>query len=323
MNGFVLVKGKAGLGNRMLSAMTGILYAMLSSRKVVVDWSDRAYSDNGESVFPRLFAAPNSEDVLPTCARDSVRPALWADRLNQPADQVVEEIDAKAHSGLRGYRKFSFDLSRIDYPEKTLVMWSYTQLISRFRRYFRGSFSWMSSLSDEELMRWLLQNAMILQPDIMENVEAQWRNTVSREDVIGVHIRYTDKRTPLEPYYKVIDKLLTAAPNAELFLATDNLSVQKDMVGKYKRVVFHQKWLPTDGQAMHYNASCPDRAQSAIDALTDMYMLSKSKYLVFCGSSTFSYLSSVISSSPYENIIDIERSNPVIQLRKTVKKLLV
>ena len=95
------------------------------------------------------------------------------------------------------------------------------------------------------------------------------------------------------------------------------------MVAKYKRVVFHKKWLPTDGQAMHYNASCPDRTQSAIDALTDMYMLSKSNYLIYSGSSTFSYLSSVISSSPNGNMTDIERLNPVLQLKRTVKKLLV
>ena len=323
MNGFVLVKGKAGLGNRMLSAMSGILYAMLSSRNVVVDWSDSAYSNRGENVFPRLFGAPHSEESLPLSARSSVRPALWAEHLNKNADQVVEDIDPKAHNGLRGYRRFSVDLSRTDYTETTLVMWSYTQLIPRLRRHFRGDFSWLSTLSDEEIMRWLLHNVMVLHPDIMQNVERQWRSTVSQEDVIGVHIRYSDKKIPLAPYYNAIDRLLRVFPDAEIFLATDNESVQKEVIAKYKKVVFHKKWLPTDGRAMHYNSSCPDKTQSAIDALLDMYMLSRSKYLVFAGSSTFSYLSSVISTTNRENIIDTERSNPMLQIKRTMKKLLV
>ena len=68
MSGYVLVKGKAGLGNRMLSAMTGVLYAMLSQRNLVVDWSDSTYSDDGQNVFPKLFKVPNSEAQLPVSA---------------------------------------------------------------------------------------------------------------------------------------------------------------------------------------------------------------------------------------------------------------
>ena len=77
MDQYVLVKGKAGLGNRMMSAMTGILYAMLSSRRVVIDWSDFAYSNAGENVFPRLFSTPNSDPSLPLDAGESVRPLVW------------------------------------------------------------------------------------------------------------------------------------------------------------------------------------------------------------------------------------------------------
>src|SRR5262249_35551159 len=36
----LLVKGIAGLGNRILCALTGILYARLAGRKVCVDWRD-------------------------------------------------------------------------------------------------------------------------------------------------------------------------------------------------------------------------------------------------------------------------------------------
>ena len=58
--GYVLVKGKAGLGNRMMSAMNGILYAMLSGRRLVVDWSDFTYSNDHTNVFPKLFTVAAS-----------------------------------------------------------------------------------------------------------------------------------------------------------------------------------------------------------------------------------------------------------------------
>src|SRR6476660_4408245 len=100
---YVVVKGKAGLGNRMLSAMTGILYARLCGRRIVVDWSDLTYSNDGSNVFPRLFLLPDSDAKLPPGARESVYPPLWRDRLDKSASEVVEEVNPKAHNSRRGY----------------------------------------------------------------------------------------------------------------------------------------------------------------------------------------------------------------------------
>ena len=289
----------------------------------MIDWRDFTYSNEGENVFPLLFTAPNSEDTLPLSARDSIMPALWKDRFDTPLDKIINEIDAKAHDTPRGYRTFSFDLSKLDYQETTLVMWSFTQLIPRLRSHFRGSFSWLASMSDEDVLRWLLHNALLLHPDIAAKVEKQWRRTVSNDNVIGVHVRHSDRKIPLEPYYKALDGVFKKVPNAELLVATDNIGVQKQMVQRYKKVVYNEKWFPEEGKIMHQSVDCPDRTQNAIDALLDMYMLAKCKYLIFAGSSTFSYLSSLISTYPRENIIDTESKNPIIQIKKTVKRLLV
>ena len=40
---YLLVKGIAGLGNRILSVLNGILYARLSDRLLFVDWRDPDY----------------------------------------------------------------------------------------------------------------------------------------------------------------------------------------------------------------------------------------------------------------------------------------
>ena len=146
---------------------------------------------------------------------------------------------------------------------------------------------------------------------------------MSQESVVGVHIKFTDMRISIEPYYKVLDKLFNTIPNLEMFLATDNIGVQQDMIVRYKKVVYNEKWFPVEGQTMHQSEACPDRTQNANDALLDMYMLAKSKYLVFAGSSTFSYLSSLISTSARENIIDTERNKPVVQIKKAIKGWLI
>ena len=323
MNGYVLVKGIAGLGNRMLSAMTGILYAMLSDRKAVIDWTDRTYSSSGENVFQKLFVARNSVEVLPHWALDSVNPPLWAQRMGKSSSEVIDEIDAKAYDGLRAYRKFSFDFSRIDHSEKTLVMWSYNHLIPRLRKHFRGQFTWLSSKTDEEIISWLLHSEMLLHPDIAKSVEQRWRSLVSQENIIGVHIRHTDRKLPLAPYFKAIDELLQRAPGAEMFLATDNIGVQSMVIERYKKVVYNKKWFPAEGEVMHLSKICPDRTQNAIDALLDMYMLSKCRYLVFAGSSTFSYMSSLITTSPRSDIINVEQHNPVIQFKRALKRAFV
>jgi hypothetical protein len=306
-----------------LSAITGILYAMLSQRSLVIDWSDSTYSDDGKNVFPRLFKVPNSETQLPISAYQSVRPSLWKGRLNQQAAEVIQEIDPAAHRGLRAYRRFSFDLSKLEYDEQTLVMFSYTQLIPKLRRHFRGPFSWLAKMSDEDIIRWLLREVLVLSEDIMVKVESQWTKLAGDEIMIGVHVRFSDLKTTLRSTYNAVDELINSVSNYKLLLATDNISVQNAMIQRYKNVVTNEKWFPDEGAAMHLSEHCPDRLQNAIDALIDMYTLAKCQYLIFASSSTFSYISSLISTMPRSNIIDIERNDPIIRLKKIARKLVI
>ncbi|MEO1592230.1 MAG: nodulation protein NodZ, partial [Cyanobacteria bacterium J06632_22] len=52
---YLLLKGYAGLGNRIAALVTAILYAKLSKRTLVVDWRDDFYSSDGRNVFDALF----------------------------------------------------------------------------------------------------------------------------------------------------------------------------------------------------------------------------------------------------------------------------
>jgi hypothetical protein len=137
-NKYLLVKGRAGLGNRMLSALTGILYARLSGRRLIIDWSDYTYSDDGSNVFPRFFQCPlyDPTDEIPDT--DSVSPGIWRGNLNESAIDLSNRYSNDRGSEV--WRKFSIDLKRLDYREDVVVMWAYTQQIDLLRSHFTGAF---------------------------------------------------------------------------------------------------------------------------------------------------------------------------------------
>src|SRR5215471_1443451 len=126
---YLIVKGIAGMGNRMLAAMTGILFARLMHRRLIIDWGDFTYSNDGTNAFPLLFACTDTDPSSSIPNTDSIAPQVWRSRLNKSATEVVGEVDPSAFTSRRGYRRFSCDLDILDQPEEVLVMWSYTQLI--------------------------------------------------------------------------------------------------------------------------------------------------------------------------------------------------
>jgi hypothetical protein len=85
---FLLVKGRASLGNRILSALTGILYARLTGRRLLVDWRDEVYSDDGTGLRLErpLGAVPRNS---PTATfEDDEDPPLDAAWLVEPVEHT-------------------------------------------------------------------------------------------------------------------------------------------------------------------------------------------------------------------------------------------
>jgi hypothetical protein len=77
---FLIVKGKAGMGNRILSALDGILYSRITNRKLIIDWSDYTYSNDKSNVFPRFFTIhglSSLENFFDANYVKTVCPAIW------------------------------------------------------------------------------------------------------------------------------------------------------------------------------------------------------------------------------------------------------
>jgi hypothetical protein len=141
------------------------------------------------------------------------------------------------------------------------------------------------------------------------------------EKVIGLHIRYTDMKTNLTHYDRALRRFLQREPNAHIFLATDNKQINQQYHDRYKNIFSTSKWYPDDLSPMHRSSSCSDKVLNGIEALVDMYLLADCDYLIYPGGSTFSQAARLLSKMPSENVVDIERFNPRVRLKRWIREL--
>lgn len=303
----ILVKGRAGLGNRIVSLLSSALFARLTGRRLVVDWSDPTYSSDASNSIHHFFTSPlfSPADEIPDT--DSVHPALWRGHLRDSVMAASRKFLPHTFRDPTSWRHTSADLSRLDHPEQVLVMWSFFPLIREMRRYFRGEFSEFHALDDDAILSRLMKEILQLHPSIMERVTAI-RATWPARPVVGVHIRHTDRKTRLGAIRARLRKLLAANPGLGVFLCTDNRDVEASLRLAYPDLLTTSKWFPDNCQArMHESENCPDRRANGVEALIDLYLLARCDYLVLDKSSSFAYLAALLSQQAPERVHDLQR----------------
>lgn len=292
------------MGNRVLSVLGGILYADLSGRRLVVDWRDPAYSGDRRNAFDHFFSSPRASVplVLPNA---SISPEVWRGRLDRTVDELMSEheSDVEADSDPRTNAKYSIDVRRLDYREDIVVRWSYTHDLERLRRHFRERRPDLAGLNDASVLRRLLTERLELAPSLMDRVRGFSAEHFS-ETTIGVHVRYTDRKNSFERYPAIIDELIRRDERAVLFLATDNRLVEELFRSRYSRVVTIPKWFPEPGLPLHRVRSCPDKLGAGADALVEMYLLGRCRYLIYDQSSTFGVIARLLSNAPREQVFE-------------------
>lgn len=319
---YLLVKANGGMGNRMLCAITGILYGQLTGRVTVVDWRDTAYSNDGSNTFSTFFSCPEvrPETVLP--ADGAIRPAIWAKDRDVSVSDMLHKYDPTKHSSVFIHRKYSVDVRTLDYDEETIVFWYYTQRIRALSSHFNRTQSALARLGVEGVIREVLTTRMTLQENILRQV-AEFKTKHWADQVIGLHIRHTDKLTNLSAYRRALVRILGRAPKAHIFLATDNLAISEEYHRQFKNVISTPKWFPEGMSSMHQNEGCPDRVANGIEALVDMSLLSNCNYLIYPSASTFSWISRILSDLPSERVADIDRFNVKVRLKRLIRELVV
>jgi len=316
----LVVKSKGGMGNRMLCAATGLLYGQITNRSVFVDWRDGIYAEGLVNAFPLFFESPslNYIDEKSICS-NAVTPKIWQGNLSRTVSAVLSLYDPNKHSSKFIHRKYSIDVRRIDYSEPVIVFWNYIDRINNLKRHFGANENSFQGLDRKGIIKKVLTEQMVLKEEIRNKI-ADFKSQNWFGFVIGVHVRYTDRKTSLAKYEKPISKLLNNNSGALIFLATDSPDVSKYFIDKYDRVISTPKWYPENSGALHSSGDCPDRYQSGVDALVDMYLLAECDGLVFPGNSTFSWISSILTNAPLENVFDVERWNGKVLLAKFLRE---
>lgn len=303
---FLLVKGRAGLGNRLDCALSAVLYSRLTGRKLVIDWCDPAYSSDGRNAFHHYFLCDlcPPEAIVPPDA--SARPLFWQGALRESARDVHERVDPKSFRSPLDCQAVSIDLSRIDWQEDVLVMCSYTDKIQTLRRHLTHWPPELRWLSRQSVLRKLLHDHFTLHPAIQQRVDAI-RSAWPKKPMIGVHVRYLDKKSRLPHIHAKLRSLLKRRPDSGIFIATDNASIQESFSRDFPGVVAAAKWFPATGISMHNNQGCSDRLANGVEALVDLYLLAGCDDLVIDESSAFSHIAALLSRLPANRIINVQR----------------
>jgi hypothetical protein len=299
----LLVKGRAGLGNRILGALTGILYSRLSGRRLVVDWRDELYSDDGENVFPRYFrcALAGSTDEIPDT--DSVTPAIWRGHLHDTADRVEHA------SGLGAgefHRRGSVDLTKLDHPECVAVMWAYRSRALFLMAHHPRAFGRLGRRPPDQLLRRALREDLVPEAAIRERVDELAR-AAGGEPTIGVHVRLSDRRTDFAAIRRRLEMVLRRERNARIFLSTDNAEIKAMFEQLYPRVVTSPHWYPPPGAPAHRHEDLPDRYEHGADALVDLYALAECDYLIADTTSSFGRVAVLLSHARSSRVSDVSR----------------
>lgn len=317
----VVVKAKGGMGNRMLCAVTGILYAQLSGRKVFMDWRDGAYGAYGQNVFGEFFKTLAGGTEECPSGNLHVNPSIWHKNLDQSVSNMIEQHYPKQHSSFFIHRKLSIDVRRLDYPEDAVVFWNYQHRINGLQRHLAGRLNQYVGLAPHGILAKALQDVLPLQDTIWDIIQ-EFKEAFFKRPTIGVHIRYTDRKTRLAAYEKALAHFFKRSPDAQIFLATDNADILNAYSTRYAKVISTPKWYPSSSSTMHQSRECPDRIQNGVEALKDMYLLSMCDRLIYSSWSTFSFISRLLSNLPEDKVADIDRYNIPLRVKQWLRDTL-
>jgi hypothetical protein len=315
----LLIKAKGGLGNRMLSAVTGVILAQLGGRLPVVDWRDGMYVPEGVNLYPRLFRDPTGVDAARFDRCDAVAPAIWSGRLSEQPINIIVRHFPDQHSSPFLYRRLSIPLTGRDPDAPVGVFWSYLPKLARLRRRMRGDRQFagrgLNAIVRDVLQRFFTPNARVCRA--VEELFAS-----RRRPVIGVHIRFTDRKVPLPRIERALARLRATLPDSDIFLATDSAAAQDHITARFDRVFTIDKQLGTDGGALHYaGGAMADPLREAENAVIDMYALAACDWLIHSRHSTFSVAASLIGGIPARRQIDVDRFNAKVVAKRWFQAL--
>src|SRR5882762_4960499 len=132
----------------------------------------------------------------------------------------------------------------------------------------------------------LLREDLLPQSEIRARVD-DFKSNRFQSRTVGVHIRYSDYHVRIFAIIKQLNALLKRKRDLQVFLATDNIEIKKMFERNFPGVVSTSHWYAKPGAPIHVDRARPDRTETAIEALIDLYLLAGCDHLIFDGASSF------------------------------------
>ena len=314
-----IIKGAAGIGNRLITIAAAIDYCRFSDRMLYVDWSDGMYGKKGDNIFGRYFICRspvyNEKMVLTECTDNTVYPEGFDVGLNC----LQEEYEHVSYS-ISGER-IRRVLRKCKIPSGLHVLLCH--IVKSNRKWEskdgRIRFEFGNSLPlklDEKIVifadfqppyrKKILAREVFFNKIFMERVDKWIAANIDIDNSLGVHIRSTDKcyTSSLKTLYSKIDRIVTTKRIYSIFLSTDSIKIKEMFAEKYaKLIVTIPKSFPetNEGQGIHKWAwkqgDSELKTRMFEEALSEMYILYKVKYLIYQGNSSFSQVVAIWRNS--------------------------
>ncbi len=313
----LIIKAKGGLGNRMLAAVTGCVLATLNNRTPYIDWRDGMYVPPGQNLYPSLFDASWMGELTDFDATQEAAPAIWSGCVNKHPFDIITEHFPKQHRDPLLYRKLSIDLVKPDPAPDVAVFWSYLPKLKRLAARM-AKHSAFKGRGQDEITSEFLDRYFKPVPEVAQAVDSIFAKVSGA--VIGVHIRFTDRKAPLPKIIRKLEGLASANPDAAIFLATDSGEAQDAIQSRFPNVITIDKAIARDGAALHFSSDgFDDPVAEARNALIDMMALARCNWLLHSSHSTFSVTAALIGRIAKERQIDVDRFNLKVQLKSFVQ----
>lgn len=318
---YLVVKGSggAGIGDKVRALISAIAYARLSGRQLYVDWNDPAYGGGNANYFNDLFRLEGLAVAPHRPLYGTVRPEAWQGKLHLNWDQLYAEWGTPSWNRVWAQDIFSFDQGRLDWPEDICVMWDFDQF-NKIAHHLERLYPAQAGTRVLEQQQGLILRRHVKPSEAIEALTSSYAERLqSLRPYIGVHVRASTEHyaardaPPVSRYVKITRNLMRQEKARGVFLATDNRDVQKLFSKTFgqDQVVWTEKWMPAPGVALHLENDCPDRLQSARDAVADILLLASADYLVTMGNSSFSMLARMFSTTPDEDRTTLTWKAPV------------
>ena len=313
----LVIKAKGGLGNRMLSAVTGCVLAELNDRTPYIDWRDGMYVPSGVNLYPLLFDASWMGDLKAFDAATDVAPSCWAGHMDEQPVDIIRRDFPREHRNPLLYRKLSIDLIGADPGNPVAVFWSY---LPKFRRLAAriAAYPAFEGKSIDQITYDLLDRYFKPVEEVRREVDRIFEGQSG--SVIGVHIRFTDRKAPLPKIVRELERLAAQSPEATIFLATDSAEAQDAVMSRFPETLTIDKALSDGSAALHFtSAEFADPITEARNALIDMMALARCNSLVHSRHSTFSVTAALLGRIPKEHQVDVDRFNPKVAIKQFIQ----